>query len=154
MLRRLVISLALLPACAADDADTAADASASSSASSDTNPVPPDDSEPQWGDCAGAFGACTMEASICGNHQAVAGACGDDAGEQGFCTVTCEDATQCPASPGGTATVICGGHESVQDANVCILDCSAGATCPDGMACVDRSPTMPGPRECSWVRCT
>jgi hypothetical protein len=150
-MHRLALCLPLLLACPADD-DPAADGS--SSASSDTNAIPPDGSQPQWGDCAGAFDACTMDASICGNHQFVAGICDEDeSGQQGFCTITCETAMDCPASPGGTATVICGGHESVQDAAVFILDCSGGATCPDGMECVERSPGMAGPRECAWQRC-
>lgn len=151
MLRRLALCLPLLFACPTDD-DPAADES--STVASDTNGLPPDDSQPQWGDCAAAFDACTMDASICGSHQNVAGICGDDeSGQQGFCTKTCETAMDCPVSPGGTATVICGGHESVQDASVCILDCSNGATCPEAMACVDRSATVPGVRECSWQRC-
>lgn len=51
-----------------------------------------------------------------------------------FCTVACTTAAECPAS-GCSATPTCRFESSVAR-SLCVLDCSHGRSCPQGMACV------------------
>lgn len=82
---------------------------------------------PPYGDCVNA-----------GAGQCAEGICiSDDPADPTFgaCFSPCMDAGDCPASPGGTAVVSC---DNITNDNMpeCFLDCSGGATCPDGMACI------------------
>lgn len=61
-------------------------------------------------------------------------ACYEFAGpDHSVCTAPCGDAGDCPDATSGDAEVVCAGQSGDQ----CLLDCSGGATCPDGMECVD-----------------
>lgn len=47
------------------------------------------------------------------------------------CTLPCEQDDECPQPATGEAQAMCAGQNQDQ----CVLDCSDGATCPDGMEC-------------------
>ena len=47
------------------------------------------------------------------------------------CTLPCEQNADCPQPATGDAQAICAGQSQDQ----CVLDCSDGAACPDGMEC-------------------
>ena len=48
----------------------------------------------------------------------------------------CDDVCDCPAAPPtGDAVVMCGDAATGDGTNACYLDCSGGATCPDGQTC-------------------
>jgi len=49
--------------------------------------------------------------------------------QEKFCTAPCDTVADCGPSPGGTAPVVCSEYDW------CMLDCSDGQTCPDGMGC-------------------
>lgn len=52
------------------------------------------------------------------------------------CTLPCMQDDECPAPASGDAQPSCAGQNSDQ----CVLDCSGGATCPDGMECQQVGP--------------
>ena len=61
----------------------------------------------------------------------------DNAGNptNGFCTSDCTMVDDCPDAPEtGTAAVACA---DLGGGDTCYLDCMGGATCPDGMVCID-----------------
>lgn len=79
---------------------------------------------PQYGDC--------INGAACPAGQT----CIADAGQTlGWCAdVNCVGDAECqPPPPTGTAPAVCGAINDTADA--CLLDCSAGQTCPDGMSC-------------------
>ncbi len=84
----------------------------------------------QWGDCING------NAQACGNEEASCLANSTMNPAWGTCILTCEDRCDCWAAPEGTsaepecAPVLPGGETA------CVLDCSEGETCPDGMICV------------------
>jgi hypothetical protein len=47
------------------------------------------------------------------------------------CTSPCEQDDDCPQPATGEASAVCAGQSEDQ----CVLDCSDGVTCPDGMEC-------------------
>ena len=49
------------------------------------------------------------------------------------CTQPCMQDDECPVPTTGDATPVCAG----QDGDQCLLNCANGATCPDGMECLD-----------------
>ncbi len=53
--------------------------------------------------------------------------------DHSVCTAPCGDVSECPEATSGDAEVVCAG----QNGDQCVLDCSGGATCPDGMECLD-----------------
>jgi hypothetical protein len=53
----------------------------------------------------------------------------------GHCSQGCNDAIDCPESPGGTAEPAC--IETGGGGFYCALDCENGKTCPLGMECID-----------------
>jgi len=58
----------------------------------------------------------------------------------------CVDACDCPGPPAtGTAVVSCGDVTDNPAELFCYLNCSGGATCPTGMACVGDFCVWPGP---------
>jgi hypothetical protein len=63
----------------------------------------------------------------------------DDDEQSSWCSHWCVHADDCEVPPTGNAVVICWGHD-------CMLDCSNGETCPDGMACG----TVSGNGRCGW----
>ncbi len=80
--------------------------------------------EPQYGDC------------INGNVCEVPTQC-INGGDFGWCgTVNCADDTPCQPPPAtGDAPAVCLPINDMTDA--CVLDCSMGQTCPDGMICAN-----------------
>ncbi|MCX4246030.1 hypothetical protein [Paraliomyxa miuraensis] len=86
--------------------------------------IPPGDN---YGDCFNWPGGCEAGEDACINDNGMmpmAGACSQSG---------CADAMDCPAAPAsGNAPVACG---DLGGGNTCLLDCSMGETCPDGMAC-------------------
>jgi hypothetical protein len=54
-----------------------------------------------------------------------------------WCSIACNDATECPVPDSGTAVVVCGGPP--MQPTRCLLDCSMGE-CPDGMSCIGVGP--------------
>lgn len=87
------------------------------------------------------YGACALPGSGCPTGEV----CLDDPAwevcSQGGCAVAADCDFVPPAT--GTAPVACGDPEAMGGANTCYLDCSAGQTCPDGMACI-------GSSLCAW----
>jgi hypothetical protein len=78
------------------------------------------------------YGDCLNDPSACG----LEGVCLNDGAMPtiGVCTEDCNVVGDCPASPGGTAPVSC--QDVTGDMmSECILNCSAGQTCPAGMTC-------------------
>jgi hypothetical protein len=66
-----------------------------------------------------------------------------------YCTVFCESAAECPASPGGLAEPQCDPYLTY---GYCALDCSAGKSCPMGMGCFDVTLVdQTEVRRCGWV---
>lgn len=61
------------------------------------------------------------------------------------CTLSCVDDGDCPQPVSGDVQATCGG----QGNDECMLDCSGGATCPDGMECVATGPGGMSER-CLW----
>lgn len=56
----------------------------------------------------------------------------------GVCAKRCEDVCECWAAPAtGTAAVTCVPLVDGDPKKTCVLDCSNGETCPDGMECLD-----------------
>ncbi len=96
----------------------------------------------EWNSCVDADG--NTDNTLCnwmgsGSATGFIG-CLNSAGMDGanVCFISgCEDVCDCFAPPAtGTATVIC--SEILADGGTgCALDCSGGATCPDGMICSD-----------------
>lgn len=61
----------------------------------------------------------------------------------GYCSIACAIAGDCPPSPGGTAAAACvPANISGVDMTVCALDCSGGKTCPGGMECAALGASM------------
>lgn len=52
------------------------------------------------------------------------------------CTLPCAQDDECPTPASGDAQPDCAGQNNDQ----CVLDCSGGATCPDGMECQQVGP--------------
>lgn len=146
-----LISLLLLTACpSGDPADTAASATDSAtspmgttevSTTSGTTVVPEPEPETfgsacgdplagQWGDCING------NAQACGNEEASCLANSTTNPAWGTCILSCNDRCDCWAAPEGSsaepecAPVLPGGDLA------CVLDCSGGEQCPDGMNCV------------------
>ena len=68
------------------------------------------------------------------------GSCLEDEAETfQVCTRGCIDVCNCWPTPEGehTATVACRDDVLVNMSNTCVLDCTGGATCPEGMICLD-----------------
>ncbi len=146
-----LIALLLLAACpSGDPADTVATATDSASSpmgtteastSSGTTGVPEPEPETfgsvcgeplagQWGDCING------NAQACGNEDASCLANSTTNPAWGTCILSCSDRCDCWAAPEGTdatpecAPVLPGGELA------CVLDCTSGQACPDGMNCV------------------
>lgn len=59
------------------------------------------------------------------------------------CSQMCMDDAECPQPQSGDAPAVCAGPGGDE----CVLDCGGGATCPDGMECVD---VAMGIMRCAW----
>jgi hypothetical protein len=84
---------------------------------------------PVYGDCGNLAPDCAAPAF-----------CVDVPGGESVCTLGCADAiVDCPMAipPGGTAMVACTDVVPATPGFECYLDCIGGASCPDGMTCVN-----------------
>lgn len=99
------------------DASTGFDAASSSgSADGDTGPGP----SPGYGDCENET-QCGVDGELCVS-----------AGPYHVCALPCQNAGNCPPSPGGTAPPEC--FSVGLPSSVCFLDCTQGG-CPAQMVC-------------------
>lgn len=117
----------------------------------------PDTGDPECPPVKGEYNDCTDEGGkidnkLCkwmgdGEHGFIT--CLNAAGLEGASTcslVNCEQDCDCFAAPAtGTARSVCRLMATDKGDNACILDCSAGATCPDGMACDNDTCFWPAP---------
>jgi hypothetical protein len=62
-----------------------------------------------------------------------------------FCATSCRQASDCPQPSTGNATATCDTRTQT-----CRLDCSGGATCPDGMTCVTTGLGIMSNPTCYW----
>ncbi|MBX7077703.1 MAG: choice-of-anchor J domain-containing protein [Nannocystaceae bacterium] len=110
--------------------------------------------EPQG---VGPYGDCVNPQAMCDGGVCIV----DDTMNPtvGVCGENCTDATDCSAAPGGTAPPACIDLSGMGD-NFCVLDCSGGEMCPDGMICVGNNlciwevmapppPEVPGYGDCA-----
>jgi len=90
---------------------------------------PPIEELPEWPEGGQYSGPCDAIADCEGFVNGEAMTC---AAETRTCTTGCLDVSECDLAPEGDAAPVCvsGGL------GACHLDCSAGQTCPSGMACV------------------
>jgi hypothetical protein len=65
--------------------------------------------------------------------------------EYSVCSQMCREDEDCPQPQSGDAPAVCAGQADDE----CVLDCADGATCPDGMECVDVGGTGMFLR-CAW----
>lgn len=147
----LTMSLCLLAGCpsgdpggavaTATDTATATDAStgvvSTTSTSSTTEPEPETAGSACGEPLAGGWGDCINgNTQVCGNEEASCLANSTTDPAWGTCILPCEDRCDCWAAADGAsaepacAPVLAGGETA------CVLDCSDGQTCPDGMNCV------------------
>jgi hypothetical protein len=126
--------LALTLACPSDDeadGDTVADTETASDDATDT------------GECvapAGVYGNCIAggEAACQAEGQTLCPTDNLDNPSLGVCAKRCDDVCDCWAAPGtGDAGVACVSLVEGDPNKTCVLDCSGGETCPDGMECLD-----------------
>jgi hypothetical protein len=66
--------------------------------------------------------------------------------QRGFCTAPCTMDAECTAPNGTTARPLCAAM-----LDYCSLDCADGATCPQGMECVDTTPGNQVTMRCRFV---
>ena len=64
-----------------------------------------------------------------------------------WCTAECQDASDCPEPTSGDPELVCRGGDKRGNPGVCMLNCSEGQTCPDGMQCAP----FGGGMVCAWV---
>lgn len=140
----------LLPGCPeGDPADTigtatdsaGATSSTGSSSSTATTEAPEPEPETAGSACgdplAGSWGDCINgNAQACGNEEASCLANSTMNPAWGTCILTCEDRCDCWAAPdAGSAEPACAPVLPAGQ-TACVLDCTDGQTCPDGMVCV------------------
>jgi hypothetical protein len=102
----------------------------------DDGPPPLEVNDAHYGECTDAWSraVCQDDEPFCDAYPA------ESAAELDVCVPGCEVVEDCPVPPTGDATVTCVGTPTG-----CVLDCSNGETCPDGMEC---APT----NACMWPR--
>lgn len=124
----LLVSLAACPSADDGTADEATETSGTDTTSGEC--VLPDG---VYGDCVAGGDAACMAA---GDPFCVTDTI--DNPSIGVCTQRCEDTCECWAAPAtGTAEVACTALVDGDPTKSCVLDCSSGQTCPDGMECLD-----------------
>ncbi len=132
---------ALMLACACKPADDEGDDSGTETAASETGDTAADTDSTgsvcmppgEYGDCInGGAAACMAEGStLCPTDSL-------DNPTIGVCSKRCEDVCECWAAPAtGDAAVACIPLVDGDPKQTCVLDCSSGQTCPDGMECLD-----------------
>jgi hypothetical protein len=95
-----------------------------SSGSSTGEVVPDGPPGPGWEDCVNLGPEVCTDGGLCANmFDAIVGACAEPCASDG----------DCPAAGGGDAAPTCFTFDFGEQA--CVLDCTGGATCPDGMHC-------------------
>ena len=86
-----------------------------------------------YGDCvSGGLSACMSQTTpICLSDQI-------ENPSFGVCGRECDEVCDCWAAPEGSAAPVACVQLVAQDpAKTCVLDCSGGEACPDGMSCLD-----------------
>ncbi|MFV8753244.1 hypothetical protein ACNOYE_22070 [Nannocystaceae bacterium ST9] len=128
--------LALVFACkpADDEGDEAGTETASETATETAETTGGECMPPgEFGNCIdGGAAACMAEgATLCPTDNL-------DNPSLGVCAKRCDDVCECWAAPAtGDAAVACVPLVDGDPKKTCVLDCSAGQTCPDGMQCLD-----------------
>jgi hypothetical protein len=93
-----------------------------------------------WDECNPAHGA----ADCATPNECVPFGTGQN--RRGYCSAPCTNDGECMAPAGATARPIC-----AASLEACSLDCSAGATCPKGMECIDTTPGEQVTQRCRYV---
>lgn len=124
---------------ATDSAGTSTTTSTTTSSATTEEPEPEPETagsacgEPlagQWGDCING------NAQACGNEEASCLANSTMNPAWGTCILTCEDRCDCWAAPDGASAEPACAPVLPAGETACVLDCTDGQTCPDGMVCV------------------
>jgi hypothetical protein len=71
---------------------------------------------------------------------------GSDEAQRGFCSAPCTMDAECMPPAGVTARPLC-----ATQLDACSLDCTDGASCPQGMECVDTTPGNQVSMRCRFV---
>ena len=122
----------------AGQSGTSGDGSSSADSDGTTGPAPED---PYSACFPFAFGGCDV------TQQCAEGCLVNYDNDTQVCTWGCGVAAPCPEPLSGNAPAVCASQP-----HTCVLDCSAGQTCPDGMVC-DSVSFAPGQAEimaCAW----
>lgn len=146
------MALALVAGCTASSEDNGSDGASTGASSSDdgsdsesgTTAAAEESSGDEGGESSGdvcgnrpegEYADCT-DGQYCGASANCAVGPADMPAEWGVCTRGCREDCHCWAAPSGTAVPQCrGATETVSGS--CVLSCLDGATCPDGMMCVE-----------------
>ena len=117
--------------------EASSSSSSSSGSSSSTSTGSCEQPAPYYDDCFNSGnGVCDFDASTCLIDDLMSPTHGTCA------ALDCVEDCDCPAAPAtGTAESVCG-EILAGGGTACFLDCSGGATCPDGMACIDNTLCM------------
>ncbi len=133
----LPLALILVLACNENPSD-------GESETGETSPEPTTDEDPNdTGECtpAGVYEDCLQGGvDVCGASGQPTLCVSDNLENPsiGVCARRCDDVCDCWAAPAtGDAEVACVPLVDGDPKQTCVLDCSGGQTCPDGMACVD-----------------
>lgn len=93
-----------------------------------------------WAECDPRHGDADCDApNVCiafGNGQ----------NRRGFCSAPCTNDAECSAPSGVSARPLC-----APSLEACSLDCVDGATCPNGMECIDATPGQTVTMRCRFV---
>ncbi len=125
----------------ATDSGSASNTNATTTSTGRPEPAPEPEPETAGSACgeplAGQWGDCINENTLsCGNEDASCLANATMNPAWGSCILPCEDVCDCWAAPSSGAAesacapVLPGGERA------CVLDCTSGQACPDGMRCV------------------
>lgn len=128
--------------------DSGSESEESDDSIDDTSPPTSDDTSPSDDSSGGATGPDEQPADgVYSECETVVQCFGTTAcvtiASEGFCSIACTIPSECPPSPGGTATPACVlANISGVDMTVCALDCGLGKTCPGGMSCAALGSSM------------
>jgi hypothetical protein len=136
----LLLGLPLGFACTSDDTpagtETGTDTQTETETGTETETETGDECTPDgvYGDCGSdGEGAC-----MAGSQSVQCLTDSQSMPSIGVCARRCEDVCDCWAAPDdGDAPVACKALVAGDDDRSCVLDCSAGQTCPGGMTCLD-----------------
>jgi hypothetical protein len=131
-LRIGALGVLLLGGCPSDDSSEGDGTESETTATSGDG-----DGDATTGECTpppGVFGDCIDSLDACMTSGSKLCIFGPE--DSAVCANRCTDACDCWAAPAsGDAPVACKQIDMSGD-NTCVLDCSGGQTCPDGMVCL------------------